>query len=296
MEKVLFLDNDLDEFGDFFRRERIKCGVDSQKIFRKRFALLRKGFIFLGLKLFSFFMFFSYGAWKFNISKYDIIIIPSRRSSKFALWMLRKKKVVVYYWNLITDRELNPDYIRKKYPSFVLCTFDPEDAKKYNIRFVDTYYFNLKYDCEKYESDFFYVGGYRPGREDILTTIKELTNNKYIYNFNLIKFDDKNKGIKYADIISMISKTKIIVDLNRNGQNGLTLRPLEALVFKKKLITNNSNIINYPFYNKNNIFILGVDKMEDLDKFYNGVYLDISEELISKYYFENWLKKVLSYE
>ena len=73
----------------------------------------------------------------------------------------------------------------------------------------------------------------------------------------------------------------------------MTLRPLEALQFKKKLVTDNKNIINYPFYRKENIFILGTDDIDQLYDFINSPYVDIGEDIIRYYHFENWLQRVI---
>lgn len=294
MNKILFLDNDLDEFGDYFREKRNQTKfVDSRKIFIKKCKFLRKVFVFLGLKVASFFMYFSYGKWKFEINNYDYFVIPSRRSSKFALWLLRNRKVCVYYWNLITDREISPAFIKDKYPNFMLCSFDPEDSKKYNIRFIDTYYFNNNDFTNKILSDLFYVGGVRPGRKELLEDIKKITNYKYRYNFNLIEFNDFQPGIPYSEIVNFIKETKVIIDLNRDGQNGLTLRPLEAIFYKKKLITNNKNIINFPFYKKNNIFIIGVDSNDYLRDFIDLPFEEIDQKIIEYYEFSSWIRRII---
>ena len=72
---------------------------------------------------------------------------------------------------------------------------------------------------------------------------------------------------------------------------GLTLRTLEALFFKKKLITNNRDIVNLQFYNANNIFVLGIDKLENLKIFMDKPYENIEQKVIDYYDFNEWLKR-----
>lgn len=48
--------------------------------------------------------------------------------------------------------------------------------------------------------------------------------------------------ISYQENLDNIRKSKCIVDVVQKGQIGLTLRPLESLFFKKKLLTNNKCI------------------------------------------------------
>ena len=98
----------------------------------------------------------------------------------------------------------------------------------------------------------------------------------------------------YYEIIKLVGESKAILDLNNGNQVGLTLRPLEALFFKKKLITNNINIINYDFYSPDNIFILGVDDISNLTIFLNKKYKEIDKKIIEKYDFSNWLKRLIA--
>ena len=66
---------------------------------------------------------------------------------------------------------------------------------------------------------------------------------------------------------------------------------LEALFFKKKLITNNRDIVNLQFYNANNIFVLGIDKLENLKNFMDKPYENIEQKVIDYYDFNEWLKR-----
>ncbi len=86
-------------------------------------------------------------------------------------------------------------------------------------------------------------------------------------------------------------KSKSILDFVSIGQSGLTIRPLEALFLKKKLITNDKFIKNFDFYHPDNVFILGKDKMEYLSDFLEKPFIEIEESITSKYDFSNWIKR-----
>lgn len=293
--KVLFLDVDSNDFAVFFRKHRNMCEICESVNFynRKRTNFFRKIIQFIGEKLFEPILYLIYGSWKKRIDEYDCFILPSRKSCKYALKLLKGKKVIVYYWNLITDKEMQPDKLRKD--NVMLCTFDEGDAKKYNIQFVDTYYFDLNIPKVEIQSDLFYVGIVRPGREEKLKLIKDnLSNYPIVYDFHIMEYDNIAERLTYEQVVESIQKTKVIVDLTRDKQMGLTLRPLEALQFSKKLLTDNKNIVNYSFYNKQNIFILGADDENDLYNFIKSPYVPVPRELIEKYYFENWLKRIIA--
>ena len=97
--------------------------------------------------------------------------------------------------------------------------------------------------------------------------------------------------INYIESLEKLSKSKSVLDIVADGQFGLTLRPLEALYFRKKLITNDKLIVERDFYRKENIFILGYDDIRDLKCFLNTPFEDINEEILEKYDFNRWISK-----
>ena len=99
--------------------------------------------------------------------------------------------------------------------------------------------------------------------------------------------------MNYADVISMEIKSKCILDIVQPGQRGITWRPLEALFYRKKLITNYKNIKNYDFYRKENIFILGEDNMSIIKSFINSEYVEIPSNIVNKYQWAGWMKNLI---
>ena len=69
---------------------------------------------------------------------------------------------------------------------------------------------------------------------------------------------------------------------------------MECLAYNTKLITTNKDVINYDFYNENNILI--VDKIEEIEKidinFFKSPYLELSKEILDKYSFEGFFKEI----
>ena len=100
----------------------------------------------------------------------------------------------------------------------------------------------------------------------------------------------KNR-MPYNEVLQYIEKSKAILDYVSDNQSGLTLRPLEAMFFRKKLITNDISIINRDFYKKENIFILGKDDISDLVDFLNNDYVKIDQKILDRYDFINWIER-----
>ena len=88
--------------------------------------------------------------------------------------------------------------------------------------------------------------------------------------------------------------SRSITEIVISGQEGLTLRVMESIFLKKKLITNNLEIRNKNIYNPNNIFILGEDNIKDLPSFLKKPYQEIDNKIIDSYIYSNWLKRLIN--
>lgn len=305
--KVLYLDcwgND----GEFFRKEREKIeGVDSKSIFDDKLKFINV-FKFLGLKCNLFFLYFSYGKWKKNIKQYDLFIIDSRKTAEYAIKYIRKKypqkRIVVWYWNKMTDGEMDPCYVRNKY-NVETWTFDIEDAKRYEMKYGNSYYFNFESESKLMDLDtnVFYIGLNKTNRIQLLESLKNIFDNyKIKYDIRLVKnyrIDENysySKPLDYDEVLKKIKNCKTILDLNVEGQNGISLRPMEALVFEKKLITNNISIRDFDFYNSKNVFLLNEDNVDYLSNFLNQPYVKVDNNIKERYYFDNWLDRLVKGE
>lgn len=80
------------------------------------------------------------------------------------------------------------------------------------------------------------------------------------------------------------------MDLVTEENYGLTLRPLEALFLKKKLITNYYEIIDEPFYNESNIYLYGRDN-RNIDEFLKIPYEEIQKEVVNMYDCQSWIER-----
>lgn len=94
---------------------------------------------------------------------------------------------------------------------------------------------------------------------------------------------DYKPQISYDEILKIVAQSKVIIDLTQEKQSGLTLRPLEAIFFKKKLITNNVNIEKCRFYNKNNIYVIDTENIQIPITFFSSPYEEIGKRDLSLY-------------
>jgi len=215
-------------------------------------------------------------------------------------------KSIVYYWDGFDHFPAYKDTIQYFDERF---SFDPEDAKTYNLKFLPNFYFAEDRNTNP-STDLFFLSSYDsryPLIEKIVTTIESQNNNIKIKVLQLprgkndvipkpastsIEFIDK--PISFVETTALMKDTKIVLDIQKDIQRGLTFRVFEAMGLGKKLITTNADIINYDFYNPNNIFIWTDDTISIPNEFLNTPYQELPKEIYKKYSQESWIKKILN--
>lgn len=294
-EKVLFLWLSDKEFHAVNARKR---GVSVEQVYKHHPLFLRAvRRLHIELKLPHIDSWI--GPWKNNLTKYDLIIIHASTITPPVVKYIRKKepniRIIVWYWNPV-DKSVRLDEFKGL--GVEIWSFDEKDCKKYKLRNNTQYYFKDIVLPKKDDNlDIFFIGGNK-GRIENLLNLKNKLDDMDISNyFHITQTGKKNQNyrefyssrISYNEVLNYIASCKVIVDFVSDNQTGLTLRPLEALFFKKKLITNDKSIENRDFYNKNNIFILGKDDLSTLPNFVKSTYINLDTKIIEKYDFDKWL-------
>lgn len=196
----------------------------------------------------------------------DVNIIM--KNDEFIKFLQNKYKanVILYVFNPI-EKKRGKGYIKgieisklKKWYDFVV-TSDPDDAQEFGLGLIYEIYSKLDI-AEKgtIKNDLMFVGRGK-GREELLLNIYEYLKEKNIdFEINICG-KGENRGTKlqytgympYSEIIGKVMESNCILEILQQGQSGLTQRTMEAIVYNKKLLTNNKNIVKLPFYNKDYI-------------------------------------------
>ena len=98
--------------------------------------------------------------------------------------------------------------------------------------------------------------------------------------------------ISLEEVMNYMECSSILLDIQKENQEGLSFRVFEALGYEKKLITTNKDIVNYDFYNPNNILIIDRENPHIPKTFLNTSYSTVSENIIKKYRRESWIQQV----
>lgn len=298
MKNVLFLNGS--SKTEFYNNERNKYnGVTADSIFKDnnllnkitRKLLLLSNSLLIGNLL---------GNWKNNIDSYDAIILSATNYSFLIYKYIRKKskiRIIHWYWNPIIT-EINPDKIRSNDTD--IFSFDESDCDLFNMKYIPTYYFStIKINKSNEVYNIYFMGSDKGRLESLIELENSFRGLGLSVLFHITQSSKQTRikynympRIPYSSVLDGISKSRAILDIVQVGQIGLTQRPLEALFHKKKLITNNQNIMTYDFYYPENIFILGFDNLDKLKEFLEIPLKDVSPDLFVKYDFRNWIDTI----
>lgn len=297
-KKILFLD--VKGADDFYNINRnLYYNVESVFIFsrqNKLHKLLRRMCLKFNLTHISFLL----GDWKKRLNEYNTVIITDSIYNNIISKYIRKNfkgRIIMWYWNPVVAA-FNPNKIETN--GCELWSFDKNDCKENNMKYNPTYYFkNIELPKVKIDNDVYFIGADK-GRLNQLTSIEDLLKKSGLKTYFHITKSKKSiesnysfKGnISYEEVLKGIARSRVILDYVQEGQSGLTQRPMESIFYSKKLITNDKKIIEYDFYDRNNIFILDYDDIEDIYEFVNSEYSPIDKKIVEKYDFANWCNRI----
>ena len=100
------------------------------------------------------------------------------------------------------------------------------------------------------------------------------------------------KPLNQAEVNMIYDRAKIIVDYTNPQQNGLSIRTIESIGHKCKLITNNNNIVNNNILEHENIYIYDENNFEITDDFINSKYKEVDKLVYDFYSVDGWLSSI----
>lgn len=254
--------------------------------------------------------------------KYDYIffLTPDSLTKKKLLELKeghKESKFILYMWDSLKNRKNVLDLIELFDEVY---SFDKNDSQKYNFNFRPLFYISeyekINEEKPKLLYDLTFIGTGHSDRYRLVKDIKEkllqIVPSINIYTFmylpskilyivrKIIDSDIRESHYKEFDfnsltkneMIDVIKKTNVILDIQHPNQTGLTMRTFEILGAKKKLITTNKDIINYDFYDPINIYVLDREKKHIDIKFFNNKYQELNQEIYSKYSILGWVNEI----
>ena len=225
-----------------------------------------------------------------DIKEDTLVVFDGGTRINVLSWISKRysqKRLIFYYWNPVA-LSINPRDVPEKFEKW---SYSPSDCERFGLRYNSTFFFPEKVPVNNVsiERDVFFIG-INKNRLEKIKHYESVFASLGLKTEFLVVENAKNR-LKYTEVLEKDSHSRCILDYYGNPQAGLSLRAMEALFLEKKLITNNESIVNYDFYNSNNVFVLGKRNINDLKDFVYAPYLKISEEIKQKYSFKCWLKR-----
>ena len=160
------------------------------------------------------------------------------------------------------------DSLNKYYDK--VFSFDKFDAAKHGFEYSYLVYdYNFSNDCTTdIVNDVFLVAQAKNRLEQILDIYDICSLLELRIDFAINKIPENqlelvenrkiqiNEIIPYDEVVNRLLKSKCIIDIMQKGSVGITLNIVEAVVFNKKAISNNPELVNESFYDPSRILIL----------------------------------------
>jgi len=249
-----------------------------------------------------------------------LFVIKGESTPQFFLTEFKKLNpscVMIYYtWDSFINNPnalMNLDFFDRK------ITFDYSDSLKYNIAFRPLFFVDEYCKLREFkpkDQKLLFIGTAHSDRYIISQNISKwcyskkiaFTNYyfipsifvflyKFIFDKTFSNFNIKSLSFKPLCLDQVLNKyieSTIILDINHPNQTGLTMRTFEALGSGRKLITTNKNIINYYFYNSNNILVIDREQFIFPEEFFKSHYLDYDETFYSEMSINGWLEFIFN--
>lgn len=146
-------------------------------------------------------------------------------------------------------------------------SFDEGDCGRHGFEFYPQFVRKIAAETDaELHSDLFFLGRNK-GRAAILGSIRENAKAAgYVVDFTV--FDTHGAPVGYGDYLKRMLRSRCLVEINQQGQSGYTMRAVEALLYGKKLITNNPAVLSIVGAAPENVLVInGVPSPSELRGF-----------------------------
>ena len=212
-------------------------------------------------------------SYPYNDDTTYFILMPSTSVGKLSTSYLEsfaRRHRNVKLFPILTDSihasSPHMEYVRPKLNSPAwdrVLTFDKNDASEFGYTwFGYTWYSTFDEIVPSNErTDLFYVGYKKGNREHLIAEIYDAAINEGVNcDFRIVssevdeiikgsKLKYTNQRFKYPELISTIKSSNCLLEVLQEGQETQTIKYYEAVCYGKKLLTNNKNLYELPYYN-----------------------------------------------
>lgn len=255
---------------------------------------------------------------KIRNKKYDFLFVNKGEViPEFFLEEFKRQqpncKCIFYTWDSFSNNKNALNILKYFHKKF---SFDSDDAVKYGLEFRPLFYLDFYKDIDSISSveiknDLLFLGTAHSDRYKISNSIADWCERnqlksycyyymqgrlvyfyKKLFDSTFKEFDYKKlsfASLKGEDLFKLYQKSKVVLDINHPGQKGLTMRTFETIGAKRKMITTNTEVRKYKFYNPNNILIIDRENIKLNKEFFESDYSEIDKDLYERMSLKGWL-------
>lgn len=144
-----------------------------------------------------------------------------------------------------------------------IITFNKKDSENNNFLYCPLQPYKVPiYDGDLNEhSDLFFIGTDKGRLETLIKIFEFLSDKDVSCDFYIVgvpegkqKYKDKihyNQCLSYDEVLKKVASTNCVLELLQNSENYISVRTIEAMQYHTKLLTSNSSITSFDFYDEN---------------------------------------------
>ena len=229
---------------------------------------------------------------------------------------MKRARFIYYSWDSVRN---NPNFESAAALFDTRFTFDSEDARRDSrLKLRPLFFLNEYRDIETPAPDYdlAFVGTVHSDRYALIRQVKSQVEgfgarvffylfvpHSLIYTVKRLfvpafwgasRSDFAFAPLKKAEVMNIIARSRAILDIQHPGQTGLTMRTIEMLGARKKLVTTNAQVRNYDFYRPENILVIDRAAPVVDGTFLSAPFVDLPSEIYERYSLDGWLKEVFT--
>lgn len=188
-----------------------------------------------------------------------------------------ENKIAIHYRDLMKSDADHIEMLKEK--SDVIYTYDRGEAQKYGLEYDSSYVYSRLAETtepESFDYDLLFVG-YAKNRLTLIHNVLKRAHEEGIRcKFLIAGVEEKDKlnhpgaeylngTIPYTEVIGYVNRSKCILELTQADAEGATMRTAEAILYKRKLITNCNRAAQRPYFNSDQMSTFTTENDIDYD-------------------------------
>jgi hypothetical protein len=249
----------------------------------------------------------------------DVLVIKGEALQPAMIQKMRKAlpraRFTLFFWDSYRNMPANSS---QKVPFFHKAfSFDPVDVRQDSRLSYRPLFFLNEYatlPTTGYDIDLLFIGTSHSDRYAVATRLARalppelkfervlfLSSLKLYYArkvadpsyWNAKRDEFVFKPLSKSEVLSLISRARVVVDIERPVQTGYTMRSIEMLGASRKLISTNPQTVHADFFRESNQLYIDRYKPKVPESFLNASWEPVASDILNRYSLDGWIDEVL---